>query len=173
MLNAGQAQIPSYCLTPGDGVLCTQVLASGNTQPTPIPLTCSRVADKGSTPEGGTTPCVEVPCFAAKEIGNSYFTWQGAHYPTLVQEGLTYRFMQTREQAQAQPDSKHPSALTLLTDALRLADVQTDGGSSGSGGGSGGSLTMIIGHRHRDGDGPGCFKTITKTERVPAGSDDE
>ncbi len=173
-LNAGNAQIPTNCLNPGNGVLCTQVLASGTVEPTPIPLMCSRVADKGATPEGGTAPCAQSPCFVALGTGNAYFTWQEANYPIPVSEGLSTRFVETQEHAQAQPDPKHPDAQALLQEAFRLAEIQLDGG---SGGGSGinitkDSLSIIVGRRRRDSYGPGCFKTITKTEIVPAGSDE-
>jgi hypothetical protein len=169
VLNAGQAQIPMYCLIPGSGVLCTQVLANGNTEPTPVPLICSRVAVKGAMPEGGTTPCAQWPCFVAKGIGNSNFTWQQASSPMQVQEGLSTNFMQTQEHSQTQLDPKHPNSLALLTEAFNLANVQLDGGSSGGGGGiTKDSLSIVIGRRRRDGYGTGCPQTIIKEETVPA-----
>jgi hypothetical protein len=169
VLNAGQIEVPSYCLTPGSGVLCTQILANGNAEPTPIPLTCSRVADKGLTPEGGTTPCAQWPCFAAKGIGNANFTWQQANYPILAQEGWMTNFVQTQAHAQAQSDPKHPDSLALLTEAFRLANVQSEGGGSGSGSNiTKDSLSIMIGHRRRDGYGLGCPQTIIKEETVPA-----
>jgi hypothetical protein len=166
-LSAGQAEIPSYCLTSGNGVLCTQVLANGNPQPTPAPLVCSRVAEKGSTPEGGTTPCAQFPCFAVKGVGNATFTWQQASLPIPTQEGWTTIFL--RAHWQDPPDPKHPDSQTLLTEAFRSANVQMEGGSGGGGNSiTKDSLSIIIGHRRRDGYGPGCPQTRMTVETVPA-----
>jgi hypothetical protein len=179
-LRGGFAQVSVYCLSPSTsvGVLCTQQptansnsLGAPAASPTPAApsLLCSRVAEKGVIPEGGTGPCSPWACFTAKGAGDGLFTWQQVATPAQQTEGLQTQFMQTREHSQTPEDPKHPNAQTLLTEVFRLANVQSDGGSSGGGGNiAKDSLSIVIGHRRRDGQGQGCPQTIIKEETVPA-----
>jgi hypothetical protein len=168
-LKAGLVQVTASCLTLGSGMLCTGQPTSGDTNP--VPLNCSQVVAQGDTPAApGASVCVKGPCFAATGHGDANFTWQQSTYLPGTQEGLQTNFTQTQEHTQAQEDPKHPNTEALLREAFRLANVQIDGGTGGESGVNvkKDSLSITIGHRRRDGYGPGCPQTIMKQETVPA-----
>jgi hypothetical protein len=162
-LTGGVAQVESYCLQPGYGVLCTpRPEGAAN----PNSLSCSGVVAAGHSPIQGAPRSTHAPCFMAVGSNASTFTWSQSA-PVQVPEGLGVSYFQTQAHMQVPPDSKHPKANELLLEAFRLANVQPES-TSGGGAEDKDSLSITIGRRRHDGIGPGCPQTIMKEETVPA-----